>query len=188
MNDKSNCHRSHWLQGLKSNGLKPDMVILEEIRGSWPWQESERYWIKKGKSLGWPLTNNTSGGDGVPDLPKETRERMAQTWVGRKHKESTKKLISQKRKGLAVHSDEHKQYMSDIMKGRDITWGDKISESARKLSEEDIINIKKRLDDGERNKDLALEYGVHRTTLSKIKTGKYGLKYDGKPFHSSKKP
>lgn len=40
----------------------------------------------------WPLTNATSGGDGVPDLPPETRQRMAQVWIGRKHRpESLKK-------------------------------------------------------------------------------------------------
>ena len=79
MNDKSKCHRANWLQSLKSKGLKPDIVILEEINGKWPWQESERYWIARAKKLGWPLTNNTSGGDGVPDLPEETRKKIGES-------------------------------------------------------------------------------------------------------------
>ena len=66
------------------------------------------------------------------------------------------------------------------MKNREITWGDKISETLRKLSQEDQQDIINRLNNGELVKNLAEEYGVHRTTISKIKKGVYGLKYDGK--------
>lgn len=179
MNEKSNCHRSHWLQSLKAKGLKPYMVILEQIDGAWPWQESERYWIARGKKLGWPLTNNTSGGDGVPDLPEETRRKIYQTWVGRSHSEETIQKIKDAKTGVQIHTQDHKNKMSKIMTGREITWGDLISEKLKKLSEKDVEEIKNRLSNGEMVKDLAAEYGVHRTTLSKIKTGKYGVKYDG---------
>ncbi len=181
MNDKSKCHRAHWLQSLKSKGLKPELVIFESISGSddWSWQESEKYWIKRGKALGWPLTNNTDGGDGVVNLPAETREKMRKAWLGRKHKPETLIKLSQASKGR-VKTQEMRDAMSLKMKGRVITWGDKVSEATKKFSDAQIVQIKTRLDAGELGINLAKEYGVHRTTISKIKTGTYNIKYNGK--------
>lgn len=176
MNDKSKCHRAHWLQSLKAQNKRPNLVLLEMIQGEWPWQESERYWIARGRALGWRLTNNTSGGDGVSDLPKEARERMRQAWLGRKHKPETLEKLSKASKGRRK-TQEAKDYMSELMKGRRITWGDKISENAKKLTAEECETIRERLKNGEGVMALAVEYGVHRTTLSKVKSGKYEIKY-----------
>lgn len=172
MNEKSNCHRSHWLQSLKARGLEPGLVIFEEVSGAWPWQEAERYWIARGRRLGWPLTNNTSGGDGVPDLHPEARAKIATTWKGRKH---TPETLEKMRVASASrrHTPETKALMSRRHKGRKITWTDKLSEAVRKLSPDDVAAIRARLDAGERVKNLAAEYGVHRTTMSKVKKGKY---------------
>lgn len=179
MNEKSNCHRSHWLQSLKRKGLKPTLVIFEEIIGEWPWQEAEIYWISRGRKLGWPLTNNTNGGDGVYGLPEETKEKMRKTWLGRKHKPETLVKLSKASKGR-IKSEESKQLMREKMKGRNITWGDKLSIALRKITPEQEINIKQRLDKGEKGIDLAKEFGVHRTTISKIKMGTYKNKYNQK--------
>lgn len=172
MNEQSNCHRSHWLQSLKRQGLKPELIIIETIHGEWPWQESERFWIKRARELGCLLTNNTSGGDGVSDLPLETRERMRQTWLGRKHKPETIEKLRQA-SSQHRHSKETRQKMSRAHSGRKITWIDKVAAGLRKIKDTDIPIIIDRLKAGERVKNLAAEYGVHRTTLSKIKTGKY---------------
>jgi len=172
MNEKSKCHRSNWLKKLKADGLIPKIVILEEMPDGSDWQSREKFWIAHGKSQGWPLTNNTSGGDGVCDLPQETRDRMRKSWIGRKHTDETRAKISEKSK-LKRHTDEHKRYMSDKMKQRVITWGDKISEATRKLTDDDQMNIIEALANGWKNKDLAEKYGVHRTTISKVKMGRY---------------
>lgn len=176
MNEKSKCHRSHWLQSLKRRGLVPDMVILETVCGLWPWQESERYWIERGRSLGWDLTNNTSGGDGVSDLPKETRERMRQVWVGRKHSDEAKAKIgaasSRRRASL-----ETRERMRKAQIGRVISWADKVAEAIRKLDPAQVDSIKCRLNAGELGINLAREFGVHRTTISKIKMGTYFDRY-----------
>lgn len=174
MNEISNCHRSHWLQSLKRNGQKPDMVILEEIRGDWPWQESERYWIARGRREGWPLTNNTDGGDGVPGLPAETRKRMAAVWLGRKHTPEACKRISDAKRG-ALHSDATKQKMSKAHSGREIKWIDKVSDGLRKLTNEQMIEIATARSNGAMVNDLAKKYGVHRTTISKVATGTYAM-------------
>lgn len=175
MQDNGKCHRTHWLKKLKDAGLRPEITILERVSSDDIWQDRERHWIAKGKELGWPLTNNTSGGDGVCDLPPETRERMRQTWIGRKHTEETKAKIGATSR-LKRHTDEHKAAMSEKMKQREITWGAKIAESTRKLSVQDQIDIRNDLSCGVKNKDLAEKYGVHRTTISKVKTGRYVVK------------
>lgn len=178
MNEKSNCHRSHWLQSLKARGLRADLVILERIDGDWPWQHSERHWIAHGRANGWRLTNNTDGGDGVPGLSGPSKERMASTWKGRKHKpESIEKMLATKKERPHSHSVETRARMSSARAGRKITWGDKLSASLRRLSDKQVEEIKRRFAAGERTTDLAKEYGVHRTTISKIKMGTYHDKY-----------
>jgi hypothetical protein len=172
MNDAGACHRVHWIQSLKSRGLVPDMVILERVSGEWPWQESERFWIAYGRSLGWPLTNNTVGGDGVEGLPAETRERMAAVWRGRKHSEETRRKIGASWAHRTV-TGETRAKMSAAHSGRVITWGAAISEATRRLTPEQESNIRARLAGGAKVVDLATEFSMHRTTISKVKKGTY---------------
>lgn len=174
MNDVSNCHRSHWLQSLKRRGLIPGLVILEEIRGAWPWQESERYWIKRGRREGWPLTNNTIGGDGVSGLPEETRKRMAAVWKGRKHTPEACMRIADAKRGF-IHSNDTKAKMSRAHTGREIKWIDKVSDALRKLTNEQMVEITEARKNGAKVQDLAQKYGVHRTTISKVATGTYAI-------------
>lgn len=172
MLDRSNCHRVHWLQELAALGLEPNVVLFEAVEGAWPWQESERYWIAHGRKVGWRLTNNTSGGDGVPDLPPESRERIRQAWIGRKHSPETLAKIGAASK-LRRHTDERRARMREKMKGRVISWIDKISEANRKLSESQCDEIRSRIAAGETSASLADEFGVHRTTIQKVKAGRY---------------
>lgn len=177
INEKpTNCHRSHWLQSLKAKGLQPLAILLEEIRGAWPWQESERYWIARGRREGWPLTNNTDGGDGVTGLPEKARAKMAATWRGRKHRPESLEKMRIASTGRR-HSDESKAARSAMFKGRKITWVGKVAEALRKFDDTSRTEVKRRLDAGERTGDLAREFKVHRTTISKIKMGTYLGKY-----------
>lgn len=172
MNEVSNCHRSNWLQSLKKQGKRAGLTILQVLADDEPWQEWEKSWIRYGREVGWRLTNNTEGGDGVCGLPAETRARMAKVWLGRKHKpETIAKLVAARAKRTT--SDETRAKHSASMKGRKITWGDAISQGTRKLSDEDVKSIKASLLAGVKGKDLAMKYGVDRTTISKVKLGKY---------------
>jgi hypothetical protein len=170
INDKSKCHRTNWIRSLKQRGLEPELIIIEEIHGEWPWQESEKFWIAFARKHGWPLVNSTDGGDGVVNLSGESKERMAKTWVGRKHKPESLIKIGLASKGRH-HTEEHKQHMKEIMSNREFTeeWRKKLSLANRKFTSEQVIEIRKRLANGERVKDLAQEYGVHRTTITNIK-------------------
>jgi hypothetical protein len=170
MNEASNCHRCHWLQLLKKKNLKPELIILEKVIGEW--QEIERFWISYAKMCGWRLTNNTSGGDGVRDLPEETRERIRKVWLGRKHKPESLIKIG-KASSERRCSKETKDKMSKAHAGREIKWKDKIAVANKKLSKEMQNDILEAIKNGEMVINLARKYGVHRTTISKVKDRTY---------------
>ena len=178
MNDKSFCHRAHWLQGLKAKGKKPLVLILDRAAEGEDWQFAERCWISLGRELKWPLTNNTSGGDGVVDLAPESRERIRKAWIGRKHSPESLIRIGDASRGR-VKSEASKELMRRKMSGREIKWTDKVSAALAKLSPKDQQDILDALSRGEMVKDLAEKYGVHRTTISKVKAGQYAPKSKG---------
>ena len=71
LKDKKATSKAAWIRELACLGLKPSMLILEEIDGC-TWQEAEKKWISDARDDGWKLTNLTHGGDGGAIL----RERM----------------------------------------------------------------------------------------------------------------
>jgi hypothetical protein len=169
----SHCHRSRWIQSLKRDGLEPTIALLEEV-DVWDrtWQDAERAWIAIGRKLGWRLTNATDGGEGVVGLSHEARERITASWRGRKHRpETLAKLMAVR--CLRRTSDATRQKMSASQRGRRITWAAKIGAAVRKLSAEQVTEIRERLASGESVGGLARAYGVHRTTISKVKGGTY---------------
>ena len=182
MNDSSKCHRTNWLQSLKCKGLCPELLILEEIEifrddhpsnmPMWDWQYSERYWIATARRLGWPLVNGTNGGDGVEGLSEESRSKIRKAWIGRRHSDETKKKIGASSM-LRRHSPERRERIRALMSGRSITWGNKISGALLKLTNDDVKDILLLFMEGARVCDIAARYGVHRTTISKIKKGTY---------------
>jgi len=181
MQDKGKCHRVNWLNELKALGLKPRVVTLVTIdlfddQGDKIWQSEERYWIKRLKSMGARLTNNTIGGDGVCGLPPEIRAKMRLTWLGRKHKPETIEKLKIAR-AKRVMTDETKKKMSASQKGRKITWIDAIAKANRKIDEKTAMEIETRIKQGEKVTDIARELGIHRTTISKIKAGTYFIPY-----------
>lgn len=53
-----------WIDSLQAGGLLPEVKILAEAELA-DVAAVERYWIAKGRELGWPLTNATAGGEGT---------------------------------------------------------------------------------------------------------------------------
>lgn len=177
-NERSNTYRCHWIQSLKKLGLKPIQNIIEKLPISEDWQTRECYWIKKFREEGARLTNCTDGGDGVTNISGESKERMAKTWIGRKHKPETLIKLSAASKGR-VKTPEQKEAMRLKMLGRKNDWGNKVSMSMRKVTPEMADQIKADLESGMMRKDAALKYKVDKTTITKVKYDKYfsGLAY-----------
>jgi hypothetical protein len=61
LKDRNDCHRVHWLRQLREEGLRPGILILEEVEQD-AWQDAERNWIEH---YGFDnLVNETRGGEG----------------------------------------------------------------------------------------------------------------------------
>lgn len=61
-------HCANWLRSLLANCLLPTIVILVELQDCDDWQAAEISAIRAYREAGSPLTNSTSGGDGLHDL------------------------------------------------------------------------------------------------------------------------
>lgn len=171
LNDKSKTWRTNWFSELKREGLKPILYIFDALPESEDWAVKEIEYIAYAKSRGIRLTNCTDGGDGVTNLSGPGKERMLKTWKGRKHKPETLIKLSKASKGR-LHSKEWKNNMSKTMKGRKITWKNKVGKANEKLNDDQIVQIRKLLNDKVSQYTIADMFNVHQGTISNIKNGK----------------
>lgn len=126
-------HIHVWIRKLLSEGLEPQLDILEEVHID-NWQYAEREWIADCLRNDIKLVNMTSGGDGIVGLPRDVRKRASAITgaklKGRKLSDKTKKKMSDFHKNNPVwkgrkHSEDTKKKMSDARIGY------KISDSTR---------------------------------------------------------
>lgn len=173
-NEKAHCHRAHWIQSLARDGLKPILLILDTVEPGADWRCVERDWIAYGRTQGWPLTNNTDGGDGVRGLPPETRERMRQNWLGRKHKPDSLVKIGQASRGRH-HTEAHKQKLRERFRDRYFSpeTRRRLSLGNRKLLDDQVRDIRRMLAEGITPKVIAEIFHVHPDTVTNIEKRKY---------------
>lgn len=166
-------YRCHWIQSIISRGKKPIQVILETLEPDADWQAAEKKWIAYGRAQGWPLTNTTEGGDGVPGISGESKERMLKAWKGRKHKPESLVKIGLASKGR-YQSEETKRKRSEALKGRQFSdeTRSKISANVSKLTDVQIEQIRDLLSNKVSQRVIAKMFGVHQTTISNINRGK----------------
>lgn len=174
LNEKSRCYRTHWLQSLRRRGLRPILRLLDILPLSGNWQAVERDWIARAREA-WSLVNSTDGGDGVVNLPAEARERMRKTWLGRKHRPETIAKLIEARHRRPAPSEVTRAKMREKMRGRYFSpeHRARISEGTSRFSAEELADIRDALAAGVKVREIAEKYGVHRTTVSKIKMGTY---------------
>ena len=102
----------------------------------------EKYWIEQFRQWGFKLTNTTTGGDG------------GDYWSGKKHSEETKKKLSDIR---------YKQ----IEKGMVYRLNGE-SNGRSKLTEEQVIEMRKLRNNGYSYNKLSLKYKVSKSTVVNI--------------------
>lgn len=68
-----NPHKHSWIAGLKNEGLRPEMIVVEECDNA-NWIEREKYWIAKYRVNESDLINITDGGE-------DTSEACRDAWV-----------------------------------------------------------------------------------------------------------
>ena len=76
-------HKARWINVLLNLDLRPIIEVIE--RGAGEWQSVEQYWIRHYRMQGARLTNATDGGDGTLNPSPETRKKLRQANLGRKH-------------------------------------------------------------------------------------------------------
>lgn len=100
--DKRLTKNRTWILGLKKEGLKPLMEIIDEVKKS-EWEFWEQFWISQVKAWGFNLNNMTNGGNKGYErkynssgkkiggskkgrkLSAETREKMRAARIGNKN-------------------------------------------------------------------------------------------------------
>lgn len=143
---KVHSHKKYWLRSVLDAGEKPLLKILE-VTDSESWANCERKWIAWAKEQGCNLTNGTDGGDGGHsftlearakiskamsgrascrkgvNLSEETKEKLRQVNLGKKHSDETKLKVSLSAKGRVAwnkgltHTEETKAKMSEAQSG-----------------------------------------------------------------------
>lgn len=143
---KENNYKFSWVTSLRERGLKPEMVILEEleVERDEEWQPYEQKWILFMRSLGFCLTNLNSGGVGGARPCEETRKKMSESHLNVRCTPETRAKISAAHKGVPK-SESTRRKFSERMKGwrpSDETRK-KMSENARRLMTPERIAIMK---------------------------------------------
>lgn len=89
----------------------------------------EIYWIKIFNSVEMGL-NLTYGGEGnIPSL--ETRKRMSESHKGKNVSKEVGNKISKGKTNHIMYTDEWREKISESLKGRDVSWGSKISKTTK---------------------------------------------------------
>ncbi len=80
MKHKRNTHKNNWLKSLERFGesyVTHEIIEYFDCCTRAELFNAEVYWIAQFKAWGFKLTNMTSGGDGVFDLPEKSREALS---------------------------------------------------------------------------------------------------------------
>lgn len=77
---KKHTHKLHWLRKLISEGIEPEILLIE-ITDSVQENKREIYWIAKLREEGHKLTNSTDGGDSV-EHTEEVRRKISEANKG----------------------------------------------------------------------------------------------------------
>lgn len=182
-----NPHKDNWINKLLSEGNKPTLNILEYCNNE-NWQEREIYWIGQFENL----VNFTKGGSGVipPSGVKHFNSKI--------NRKIVKRIVYLYRntsvtiEGLSRLLNIGVSTVAHIVQGeswKEITGGEKIkplvnkrkgkhninvgsNHAISKLNENDIIEIKKLVNEGVPLKEIADKYTVSSATIHYIKIGK----------------
>jgi hypothetical protein len=112
------------------------------------WKSLETFWIGYLRFLGFNVLNKNNGGGGPIFLSEETRHKISKASIGksrnkgRRHSEESKQKISNSMKGILrpesgekiskskkgiPQSETHRKNIGDAIRGRKVTWNDKLS-------------------------------------------------------------
>lgn len=108
----------NWIYQLLNKNMKPIIYLLEIVKENDNWQDREKFWILKGRELGWKLTNLTIGGEGSIGFKHSIETRQKISDIARNRSPEIYKKISNANKGKKA-SKETRQKMSNSKLGKD---------------------------------------------------------------------
>jgi len=107
-------HCSRWIKSLLNQGLKPEIVVIQELDFEY-FHLIEMMWIAWFRKYGIRLTNSTVGGEGI--LGYKCSDESRQKRRNRRHSDATKIKQSLAQKGVPK-SEEHKKNLSIALTGK----------------------------------------------------------------------
>lgn len=158
---------------LKKLGLKPVFEIVDIVSKE-NWIFWEQWWILQCKVWGFDMTNHTIGGEGQSGTKQseESNKKRSIALKGRKrgsYSEDRKKAISNGMKGRKAWNKGKKGIYSEEvlekMRSRDLKGS---KNPCSKLTDVQVLDIRQRTSNGEKQKYLAKEYGIACGTLNRI--------------------
>lgn len=101
--NRNRTHSAAWIRSLKRQGQKPIIEELDLVSDDENWEEVERYWINFYRSLGYRLTNHSTGGSGgAAGLPRSTEWATKIGEANRGSRNGMAKLTEQQVKEIRV--------------------------------------------------------------------------------------
>lgn len=127
-----NTHRANWIKHLKSNNLKPLIILIEECTDI-DWEEREKYWISE-YSKSSNLVNYSKGGQGRNENKLSTKEKMSEITKERWKNEEYRKKMSNMSKETWKNEEYRKTRLTDESKEkiRKSRIGKKTNEETKK--------------------------------------------------------
>lgn len=104
-------HTSRWLRKLMRSGTEPRLRVILSLPHDADWQTAERGLIARALSKGWPLTNQSAGGEGVVFLSEEDENRA----------NDIRRTANRTEKARRAHSEGAKKAWADPEKRARIT-------------------------------------------------------------------
>ncbi len=96
--EKDRTYKGNWIRQLQTLGLTYEVRVLETTSNA-DLEDAEIRWIAHGRIACWPLTNQTSGGEGLKNPSQEVRDRIGAAHKGRKHSPETIARMQEAHKG-----------------------------------------------------------------------------------------
>ena len=185
---KTNDHRKQWILSVLKKGDKPEIGELEELFSHEELVEAEEFWIAYYKSVGCRLVNATGGGEGAKGYrhSPEVRRQMSDAkkahpsrhMKGKKHSIETRLAVSSTKTGLCRDQQEqivklYKQGLNSYAVGAKFGVSStcvlgllkifgiaprNISESRRRFSDEQELEIVKLYEQGDSAPTIALRF------------------------------
>lgn len=173
-----------WINSLIKDGCSPVIELLEIVDFTkHTWQEREIFWIEELSKMH-SLNNHSLGGDGTLGFSPTLEMRKAVSEANKRRiwtEESRKKASESHKKHVGWHhSFEARKNMSRAHKGKIISeeTKKKMSEAQKKrakrehiFTEEQVVEIRLRWQNGEKINKLAKEFGIYRHTMSNLVKG-----------------